>query len=182
MPNNRARRTHKKEWTAIVLAALASGSTVSEAAKGAGVGRRTVYSRLESDEAFKKAYDDAIEQGTDVIEGEATRRAVHGVDEPVIYQGQPTYLYERNPDGSIKTRETLYTDEHGNTTKKTEPVMLLDEKGNPRILTVRKPSDTLAIFLLKGRRPDKFRDNIDITSKGDKVGWAPIKLDGDREL
>lgn len=166
MARPKTKKTPKKGWREIVIEAMATGATVTEAAKSAGVVRQTIYAHLQKEPEFQAAYDDAVEQGTDVLEAEATRRAVHGVEEPVIYQGQPTYLYERNADGTIKTRTVNYTDEHNNTTQKTEPIMLLDEQGNPRVLTVRKPSDTLAIFLLKGRRPQKFRDNVDITSGG----------------
>lgn len=36
--------------------------------------------------------------------------------------------------------------------------------------TYKEYSDTLAIFLAKAHRPEKFRDNIDITSGGERVG------------
>lgn len=35
---------------------------------------------------------------------------------------------------------------------------------------VREYSDTLLIFLLKAHRPEKFRERLDVTSGGDKVG------------
>ena len=43
-----------------------------------------------------------------------------------------------------------------------EPVYYKGEK----VGTIRRYSDTLAIFLLKAHRPEKYRENIDITSGG----------------
>jgi len=40
--------------------------------------------------------------------------------------------------------------------------LILDEMGNP--VMVRKYSDTLLIFLLKGARPQKYRDNVSVTA------------------
>jgi hypothetical protein len=39
--------------------------------------------------------------------------------------------------------------------------LILDDYGQP--VTVRKYSDTLLIFLLKGARPEKYRDNIKVS-------------------
>lgn len=40
--------------------------------------------------------------------------------------------------------------------------LILDDMGNP--VMVRKYSDTLLIFLLKGARPQKYRDNVTVTA------------------
>lgn len=42
--------------------------------------------------------------------------------------------------------------------------------------TVRKYSDTLLIFLLKAAKPQKFRENIDLTSKDKRIEFT-FKLD-----
>jgi len=47
--------------------------------------------------------------------------------------------------------------------------MIVDEKGNP--VGVRKYSDTLLIFLLKGRNPKKFKDFVEVSGPG---GKAPV--------
>ncbi len=181
MARPKTKKVLKKSWKQRAIEALAKGCTVSEAAKAANVVRGTIYAHLSKDDDFQTAFDDAVEQGTEVLESEATNRATNGVEEPVIYQGQPTYLYERNADGTIKTKTVKYTDETGETARRVEPVMLLDANGKPRVLTVRKPSDTLMIFLLKARRPGKYRDNIDLTSNGKSISLLPIILDGDKE-
>jgi hypothetical protein len=46
----------RKNADAALIAALAAGSTVRDAARGAGVGETTVYRRLQ-DEAFRKRVD-----------------------------------------------------------------------------------------------------------------------------
>jgi AcrR family transcriptional regulator len=147
------RATPKKGWKDVVVAAMATGATVSEAASAAGVSRVTIYRYLQSDAEFKAAFDDAEEQGTDVIEAEATRRAVHGVDEPVIYQGTPTLIGYDSADKPCDTKD---------------PRCVRCE-----FFTIRKPSDTLAIFLLKGRRPQKFRERFELTGKD----GGPIKTE-----
>jgi hypothetical protein len=110
---DRADKTAKKR--AKLLAAFGDGLSVAVAAQRAGVGRSTAYDWRARDPEFAKAWDEAIETGTDVLEDEAVRRAVHGTDEPVFFQGQACG-------------------------------------------TVRRYSDTLLIFMLKARRPDKFKE------------------------
>jgi hypothetical protein len=46
--------------------------------------------------------------------------------------------------------------------------LILDDYGQP--VTVRKYSDTLLIFLLKGARPEKYRDNVHVTAKATNIG------------
>jgi hypothetical protein len=45
------------------------------------------YKRRRTDAAFRAAWAEATELGTESLEHEATRRAYHGVEEPVIYKG-----------------------------------------------------------------------------------------------
>lgn len=52
-----------------------------------------------------------------------------------------------------------------------EPVYYKGEE----VGTVRKYSDTLMIFLLKGRRPDVYKDRQDVTSGGERLTFA-LKL------
>ena len=85
------------------------------AAARAGISRRTVYDWREGDAEFARAWDTAVDAGTDRLEDEALRRAAKGTLRPV-YQG------------------------------------------GKRVGTVREYSDTLLIFSLKGRRPEKYKD------------------------
>jgi enamine deaminase RidA (YjgF/YER057c/UK114 family) len=68
------------------LEVYAQCGNVSAAAKEAGVGRRTVYDWLVADVDYQVAFNDARDQAVDVLELEAHRRAVVGVQRPV-YQG-----------------------------------------------------------------------------------------------
>lgn len=68
------------------LAALAEGNTVTTAARLVGMSRRAVYKTRVADPDFAAEWDSSFDEGADVIEQEAIRRAVQGVDKPV-YQG-----------------------------------------------------------------------------------------------
>ena len=103
-------RTPKKRE--IFLDVLAGGGSVTLASATAGIGRQRVYEWRQDDANFATEWDVAIEAGTDVLEDEARRRAVEGVEEPVFFQGNT-------------------------------------------VGHVRRYSDTLLIFLLKGRRPTR---------------------------
>lgn len=104
------------------LAAFADVGTIWHAAEQAGVGRRTHYDWLATDRAYAAEFEEALGRATDALEGEARRRAITGVDEPVFYQGV-------------------------------------------QCGTVRKHSDTLLIFLLKGRRREVFGDKVEHTGR-----------------
>jgi hypothetical protein len=62
------------------LKVLAAGSTVTTAARTAGVGPRTVYDNRNRDKEFAAAWDDALEAGTDVLEEIALKRAAEYSD------------------------------------------------------------------------------------------------------
>jgi hypothetical protein len=61
----------------------------------------------------------------------------------------------------------------------TEPVvaqgrLAKDEDGN--VLTVRKYSDTLMCLLLKGRKPDRFRERAEVKNTGDPANPVVHKI------
>lgn len=66
------------------LEELALRANVSDAAKAAGISRATMYQWRAADEEFAKEWDAALDTALDAAEREAWRRAVEGVDEPVI--------------------------------------------------------------------------------------------------
>lgn len=53
---------------------------VSEAARAAGVGRRTVYDWRDADLAFAAAWDEAEEEAVDALEAAARKRAMESSD------------------------------------------------------------------------------------------------------
>jgi len=83
----------KPNWRPTFLSALRNTGNVSASAKAAGVDRTTAYkakaASLQTKNAtFAKGWDEAIEVATDLLEGEARRRAIAGVEEPVYYRGE----------------------------------------------------------------------------------------------
>lgn len=76
----------RRDWRPKFIAGLESNGIVSTACRVAGIGRSTAYDARRKDQAFADAWDEAIELAIGVAEGEAYRRAVHGVVKPV-YQG-----------------------------------------------------------------------------------------------
>ncbi len=51
----------------------------------------------ESDPAFAKDYDEALEEAADLLEAEAWRRALEGVPQPLLRAGQPVFDAEGVP-------------------------------------------------------------------------------------
>jgi len=106
-----------------VLDLVSKGSTVQDACLAAGVLKRQ-FSRIRAaDKEIKARFAEAWENGAEVMEAEAFRRAVTGVNKPVYQMG-----FE--------------------------------------VGVVREYSDTLLIFLLKGRKPDVYRERTELTGRG----------------
>lgn len=61
---------------------------ILRACVAASVGRSTVYSEWMNSASFKELYDQAVEDAADVLEEEARRRAVDGVNKPVFQGGK----------------------------------------------------------------------------------------------
>lgn len=88
---NRTKRTDRVEEK--FLDVLRQTCNVTEAARTAGIGRRTAYEWRDADEAFRAAWDDAEQEAVDGLEREAWRRAKEGVPKPVTFQGKITDTY-----------------------------------------------------------------------------------------
>lgn len=155
-------------WVTPFLRALASGCTVSEAAAAGGISSSATYALRRSDGDFAEAWRIALEDSADVLEREARRRAIEGVEEPVVYQGQLTPVWERDAEGDVVTVQVPcapYTvtrkKPDGSTeaveiTTETKQVQARNPDGSLKWLTVRKPSDALMALMLKGRRKEVF--------------------------
>ena len=97
------------------LAALSQTASVTRACEIASLPRRTVYNWRAMDVEFARAWEVALDLGTDALEDEAIRRATQGTERPV-FQGKQLVGHTRDF------------------------------------------SDTLLIFMLKARRPEKYRE------------------------
>lgn len=163
---DRHRLTKKTEINKYVfIEVLRRTANVAEACRVIGISRDLAYrwSRNETMEVtintgerllFSQAWESAIEDGVDGLEAVAFHRATHGIDEPVIHQGQ--LMYRRQP---LTKAELTRASEHD-----LEVVGELerDENGDPIPLTVRKPSDRMLEILLKAHRPNKYRENVEV--------------------
>lgn len=97
----------------------------------------------EEDPAFLEDVREAGLEACDRIEQEAYRRAVVGVEKPVIHQGKLCYR----------------TDENG--------AILRGEDGKPLLLMEREWSDELLKILLRGAKPEKYaRSAFEISGPG----------------
>lgn len=173
--NTTSEKDRRDEAMLVFLDALSAGATIGEAATEAGVDRTTVYHWKERDAEFAKAWDDSLEEGTERLEREALRRAMVGIEEPVIYQGQLTPVWETNPDGTPRLVEVEEIGDSGVPVKVRKPVQARNPDGSPKYLTVNRPSDTLMIFLLKARRPNTYRERgaVELSAPGGKP-LAPV--------
>lgn len=77
------------DWTTDFLAALALTPSVAAACREAGISRQAAYERRKSDPEFARAWQDALDEGTDELVAEMYRRAVHGVERRVLHRGEP---------------------------------------------------------------------------------------------
>ncbi len=119
----RKRRAPKKDWQGKFLKAFAECGTVFDAAKKAGVGRRTVYDERQRNEDFALRWAEVEEWTTEEMEQEARRRAL----------GWPETIYNARGEAAG---------------------------------TIQKFSDVLLIFMLKGRKPETYRDNVKVEHGG----------------
>jgi hypothetical protein len=81
------RRYCTDEWEPLFLGAIQTGMSVKDAVLHAGVDITTPYRRRAHDPEFRRAWNEAGEVGTRLLEIEAARRAYHGTLKPVFFQG-----------------------------------------------------------------------------------------------
>jgi len=92
----------KRQWQKAFLAALEESGSVTSSCTAANISTVRVYEVKRNDPEFAKQWEQALEQGADILEAEARRRAMEGTS---------------------------------------------------------KGSDTLLMFLLKGLRPQRWRES-----------------------
>lgn len=145
------RRFHKKSEKlrvqSVFLEALARGEKAADAAKEAGVGRRTCYRWRTEDPEFAAAWQKAIKSPKCELELEALRRAVRGVEKPV-YRG-----------GEVVGHVTDYSD---------SMLMFLlkahyPEKYDPKHTATHNDSTALPAFEIEGARDALKRKFAEVT-------------------
>jgi hypothetical protein len=77
-----------RERQELFLKALADTGIVSAAVEMAGTSRTRVYELRKRDPAFAAGWEEAEERAADALEAEAWRRAVVGVQEPLVSGGK----------------------------------------------------------------------------------------------
>jgi hypothetical protein len=154
-PEEAPRGQRTRLWKKPFLATLARTGSVADAARAAGIVRKTVYNLRHKSAAFAKDWDSALETFTDMIEGEALRRAVRGVVRYRFYKGTPILHPE------------LCGCDHG---RKSHPHDgRCQEEGCSCTFFLGQPlkelefSDALLMFLLRGHRPEKYRDFLGLS-------------------
>ena len=70
------------------LKSLAHSVNVARACRTAGIPRRTAYHWRDADPRFARQWDDALDDGIDLLEAELHRRAFEGVEKPVWHKGE----------------------------------------------------------------------------------------------
>ena len=90
-------------WIDLFLRELRVHGLINTAATAAGVTRRRVDRERETNAEFEYAMDDALEAAADVLEIEARRRAVEGVEKGVYYMGDEVAREVVYSDGLLTT-------------------------------------------------------------------------------
>lgn len=129
------------------LEVLSVCGSVTDAVAASGLSATHAYRLMrEEGSEFAARAREARDVGRHGLEDEARRRAYHGVVEPVLHQGRRVVDVYKDP----ATGEVV------------------DE----RPVTVRRYSDTLLIFLLKGAFPEKYKERL-VTEERDPSKVLP---------
>jgi hypothetical protein len=124
--------------TELFLRAYRKTGQVAKAARAAKIDRGAHYKRLRKDAAYRKAFAEAEKDAAQALDDELVRWGFEGLEEPVIYQGQLCYApeaYEQDPDNPKK--------------------VWLKKGAKP--LTRRRRSEAIAMFVARGRMPERYR-------------------------
>ncbi len=91
-----------------------NGGFVGKACEAVAVSKQTVYNWRNADTTFAADWDRAVDLATEDLEKEVRRRALHGVEEPVFYQGKICGTVQKYSDSllmfAIKARKPEYRD------------------------------------------------------------------------
>ena len=74
-------------WRGVFIERLKATGNITLAASGAGVTRQHAYQTRNRNKAFRRSWEEALEQAVDLLAGEARRRAT-GIKRAVWYAGE----------------------------------------------------------------------------------------------
>lgn len=157
-------------WVNPFLESLRACGVQAKAARAAGVAYGTVQHRRQADADFAAACEEALAEASDAALEELRRRAIEGVAEPIVHQGQIAFEVERDERGE-PVRDAVQDAEGKVIGHRTR--LKLDDHGRPIPVTVRKPSDQLLLALVKATRPEFRVERTEITG----AGGAPVQVD-----
>lgn len=143
-------------WVKGFLTALRESGIVRVACDAAKIDRSTVYDHRIADATFAEAWDLALDEAADLLEEEARRRALQGVQRLKFHNGVLIKVPVPSADGTP----------------------LLDNDGQPIMVPYveHEYSDTLAIFLLKGAKPEKYRERQQVEHTGKDGGPIAVRF------
>jgi hypothetical protein len=151
-----------RNWVQPFLEHLARTGNVAGSARHAGTSSGVAYNLRKGDADFAAAWDLAIEDHTDQCEEELTRRAF-GYEEPVVYQGQLTPVWERDETGQVRTEPSKHPDPLTGERDHQRPIQARDGMAL-QWLTVTKFSDTLLLARVKAYRKRYSTDRTEVVS------------------
>jgi hypothetical protein len=154
--NDARKKKRKTPWRQAFLAVLSRIGTVTAAALAAGIERKTAYRCRERSPDFARAWNSSLETFADHLEEVALERALRGVPKFKFHKGKPL------------PHPLLCQCGHHKVDHNQGPCQ---QEGCPCTLFTNAPyseqetSDVLLIFLLKGHRPEKYRDHLGMSQE-----------------
>ena len=136
---------------AAFLAAYAECGNITTASKAVGIDRITFYRWSEHDDAFAQAAQRAYLQAGDRLEEHARAWATIGV--PTVKEIYERHKVKRTVEGGKDDGAEVFED-----------ALVLVSREEARHI-----SPTLLIFLLKGAKPEKYKERAEFTHNGPAV-------------
>jgi hypothetical protein len=133
------------------LELYAQHGVFARAARDCGIPTQWLRRKIETDETFRQAFQEADELFVDTLESEAYRRAMIGHEEVQTYRGQKVF----------DTETVRVINENGVET--VESRLKFDSEGKAVPLVLRRKSDTLLAMMLEGRRKKVYAKRIEQT-------------------
>ncbi len=154
-------RRNEKAKQELILTALGKCGSIKQSCAIAGIDRRTFYRWKKSNKQFAALAAEAEEDANDTIDDEIVRRAIDGIEEPLVSMGR------------VVCEEEPMLDKEGNE--------VLDKNGIPKMrrgtqITTRKYSDSLLLALAKSRMP-RYRDKQKVELTGKDEGPLDVTVE-----